>query len=166
MSRALNLIGERFGRLLVTKRLRYDRKSSRVCWVCRCDCGQFKHTNTHQLRSGKTRSCGCLRRDVATRRRGTNHPSYRGGWITKNGYKKIRVNARTVLEHRHVMELVLQRPLRPEETVHHINGIRDDNRVANLELHSSKHAPGQKVSDKIAYAKDILRLYEPTALVS
>lgn len=63
-------------------------------------------------------------------------------------------------EHRRVMELEIGRPLRHEETVHHINGVRSDNRIENLELWSSSHPSGQRVRDKIAWAKEILSLYE------
>lgn len=58
------------------------------------------------------------------------------------------------------MEIHLGRTLLQEETVHHINGVRDDNRLDNLELWSSSHPPGQRVQDKVAWAKEILNKYE------
>lgn len=63
------------------------------------------------------------------------------------------------LKHRMVMEQHIGRSLLTEETVHHVNGIRSDNRLENLELFSSRHGPGQRVIDKVEFAIEILRLY-------
>lgn len=55
-------------------------------------------------------------------------------YVTKTGYVMVKVDGKTIPEHRVVMEQKLGRPLRRGESVHHINGHRDDNRPENLEL--------------------------------
>jgi len=60
------------------------------------------------------------------------------------------------------MEQALGRKLYRDETVHHRNGVRIDNRIENLELWSKNHPAGQRVVDKIEWAKEILARYEGT----
>ena len=65
----LDLIGERFGRLLVTGKDRVDTRPNgqRVTfWQCKCDCGNDVVVCTGSLRSGNTQSCGCLQKERAS----------------------------------------------------------------------------------------------------
>ncbi len=88
--------------------------------------------------------------------------------LTPAGYVMLTYTSRgkqeSIFEHRHVIQKSLARDLTPDENVHHINGVRDDNRIENLELWSTSQPAGQRVVDKVEWAKEILLRYEPSAL--
>jgi len=56
-----DLTGLRFGRLLVEKFAYIKRRC--YCWICRCDCGNKKVVYGYSLKSGNTKSCGCLHKE-------------------------------------------------------------------------------------------------------
>jgi len=121
-------------------------------WILCPDCGKGRWVRVSQAKkfSGYCKSCSPRHRAL----RGELNPNWTG-WGHKNSrgyievtlmpdhpyYSMARKGGR-VLEHRLVMAKYLGRPLEPGEIVHHKNGIKDDNRIENLELVSdqSKHA--------------------------
>lgn len=88
------------------------------------------------------------------------------GCVTSQGYRVLSRKGHpnawgkgVILEHILVMSEMLGRPLRKGETVHHKNGNRLDNRPANLELWSGAQPSGQRVTDKIEFAAEIISNY-------
>lgn len=78
---------------------------------------------------------------------------------SKTVYTWIKHNGKWKFEHRAVMEDFLGRPLAKGETVHHKNGKTKDNRIGNLELWASTHPSGQRVTDLVAWAREIETKY-------
>lgn len=81
------------------------------------------------------------------------------GYTCPKGYVWLSVDGEKISAHRHAMQTQLGRKLRDDESVHHINGIRNDNRPENLELWSRYQPAGQRIEDKLAWAHEILRRY-------
>lgn len=82
------------------------------------------------------------------------------GYIDKSGYRIVGYLGTKVLEHRLVMERHLGRRLSEKETVHHKNGQRSDNRIENLELWDSSHPYGQRLDEKVIWAKDFVATHD------
>jgi hypothetical protein len=70
MANPNDISGQRFGRLVAIRSA--GKQASFTLWECQCDCGNVSRTIIPRLRSGKTKSCGCLRAE-ATRARRLTH---------------------------------------------------------------------------------------------
>ena len=60
MSKLIDLIGRKFGKLTVIKKVESN-SLGRAMWLCKCDCGNEVIVQGTCLRNGNTKSCGCLR---------------------------------------------------------------------------------------------------------
>lgn len=124
-------------------------------------------------RSGPFCSTSCKSKSQLNHRgahKGEAHHFWRGGRQIIDGYVYLyRPDHPTansngfIAEHRLIMESAIGRLLRPEETVHHKYGVRDDNDPDRLELWSSNHPKGQRVEDLVRWAREILALYDVPA---
>lgn len=94
--RHLDLTGKRFGKLVALHRGESQYRTVST-WVCKCDCGEITTTRTHRLMSGATRSCGCLRRELSSKRKkihGVSHTITGSSWnmmLNRCFNKKIEV---------------------------------------------------------------------------
>ena len=157
-----DLTGQTFGKLTVVKFAGRDKCGNRE-WLCKCECGNEKDIVGGHLTSGSTKSCGC--------RAGSKHRQLREKGIftkrtNKYGYVIMHYpehpNSRkggNICEHTYVMSEHLGRPLKPNENVHHINGVRDDNRIENLELWCKSQPCGQRVNEKQAFYVEFISEY-------
>lgn len=66
----VDLTGNRYGRLSIIKRA--ENKDKRTMWLCKCDCGNEKIIGGKDITSGKTKSCGCMTREI-TIKNNTKH---------------------------------------------------------------------------------------------
>lgn len=165
------LVGQNINRWNVIALAEKD-KRGRARFLCRCECGTERIVSGHNLKRNKSKSCGCYEKELRESRVGPASANWKGGKhyhpggyviVTNQDYPGRKRNSRA-FEHRVVMTRHLGRPLHKGESVHHKNGVRDDNRIENLELWTKCQPTGKRVQDLVKWAKELLSTYEPEAL--
>ena len=70
----ISLIGQKFNRLTVIKLL--GKKSGHNNYLCQCNCGNFTEALPTNFKSGKVKSCGCLRKEGSNLKHGLKNTIY------------------------------------------------------------------------------------------
>lgn len=149
----------------------YKNDWNHYIWHACVDCGKERWVPLYR---GKPRALRC--RQCGSKFAGQHHQQggsaqWKGGrFETSDGYIVIRLypndlyyrlanSHHYVMEHRLIMAKYLGRVLYRYETVHHKNGIKNDNRFENLELRVSRHPSGQRVEDLLKFAHWVIDCY-------
>lgn len=91
----IDLTGKRYGRITVISQTE-NSKSGITQWVCECDCGRTFVSRGDSLRNGRTKSCGCLKRDRTIER------NYRHGDAYNRLYNVWRGMKQRVYDENHI----------------------------------------------------------------
>lgn len=156
-----DLTGQRFKKWTAIS-FHSKNKWGKHLWLCRNDNGTEQIIFKTELTGNRKR---CFKFIHYRSERNGKRKTYGGYIMIKNSSHPNAQKDGFVLEHIVVMGKHIGRPIERTETVHHKNGIKDDNRIENLELWSSVHPSGQRVSDMIQFCSDYLRKYVPQNVI-
>lgn len=134
---------------------RAGKQRNAAVWATCPNCRQARQVPVSRIRQSTKQGIYTGLCWTCNRKSFEHGPNWKGGrWVDFGGYVRVHMPKHPkadrhgyVREHRLVMEKKLGRYLEPHETVHHINGRRDDNRPENLELWTHKHISGVRISE-------------------
>ena len=131
---------KRFNRWLVLEEAGRD-KHRNVLWLCICDCGTVRLVTGNSLRTGKSKSCGCLRDELSTERVGSKNPHWKGGrYVNDAGYVVVydpdhprAMSNGYVREHIVIAERAFGGELPIKAQVHHYGHVSDNSKLVVCE---------------------------------
>jgi hypothetical protein len=74
MPASIDITGQKYNMLTALYKTGRQTKNKQYFWLCKCDCGNTKEVRIGSIRTGRTKSCGCL-----SLRAGSNSPNYKHG---------------------------------------------------------------------------------------
>jgi hypothetical protein len=114
MGKLIDMIGKKFHRLTIISRA--ENEGTRAAWNCVCECGNTITLNGKQIRSGHTKSCGCIRKETTAKQGKINT---KHGLSRTKGYARFHSRLREIAEIRQrpiwanlkkIMEIYVNRP--------------------------------------------------------
>ena len=96
MAKFKDLTDMRFGRLVVLSQA--SNINGRTAWLCKCDCGSEKVVTGISLTSGRTKSCGCLRSEITSKRRFKDLTGERFGSLVVIKFSRINTKGSAMWE--------------------------------------------------------------------
>lgn len=123
-------------------------KVSKKCFICKKE--YFKKPTVSKKEWCNSMFCSRVCRGVYQSKYLVKEKSpfgnYKGGTVSKKGYRYISISGKRVLEHRYIVEQFFKIKLSKRQQVHHINHNKLDNRIENLMImdiceHSKEHNP-------------------------
>ena len=152
-------------------RMKTRSKKLNLCRICSKECINFEGSDplckrcTVKVLRRKSRHQSILTEDIL--KDDFEYKNRKIGYLDKFGYRMVSgighpnaEKAGRIREHILIMSNYLGRPLMKVENVHHMNGIKDDNRIENLELWSTSQPAGQRVEDKLKWAHQFIEQYK------
>jgi hypothetical protein len=138
------------------------RPKSGINFVCK-ECGNTFYRSPSEIEKAKKHNSECK---FCSKKCGYDHsrgkqkkivPLEEREWKhNRKGYLSTTVRGKTVLQHRWIIEKHLGRKLKKIEIIHHLNGIKDDNRIENLAVctNTTHHLFIRKLKDRIKELED------------
>jgi hypothetical protein len=114
MGKLIDMLGTKYGRLTILSRAKNT--GTRAVWNCICDCGNTLSVQGKKLRSGHTKSCGCIRKETSSKQGKSNT---KHGLSRTKGYARYHSRLREIAEIRQrpiwanlkkIMEIYVNRP--------------------------------------------------------